>query len=66
MIIMWGSPRGDNSKVDETLFSQFAAELAFIYDRTNLAVTFPDLLVDMLVESNMQWELKLSNLLQKC
>ena len=66
MIIMWGSPRGDNSTVDETLLEHFATELAFIYDRTNLSVTFPDLLVDMLVESSERWELKPSNLLQKC
>ena len=63
MIMMWGSPKGDNSTVDETLFEQFETELAFIYDRKNLSVTFPDLLNDMLVESQMQWELKCSNLL---
>ena len=63
---MWGSPRGDNSKPDASMFEQFAAELGYIYDRTNLSVTFPDMLIDMMVESSSTWEIRTSNLLQKC
>ena len=63
---MWGSPRGDKSQPDESMFQQFATELGFIYDRTNLSVTFPDMLIDMMVESHQPWEIRLSNLLQKC
>ena len=65
-IFMWGSPRGDNSKPDDSMFEQFAAELGYIYDRTNLSVTFPDMLIDMMVESSSSWEIRTSNLLQKC
>ena len=63
MIFMWGSPRGDKSQPDESMFQQFATELGFIYDRTNLSVTFPDMLIDMMVESHKPWEIRLSNLL---
>ena len=66
MIFMWGSPRGNKSEPDESLFEQLAIELGFIYDRTNLSVTFPDILIDMMVESNQPWEIRTSNLLQKC
>ena len=66
MIFMWGSPRGDGSQPDESMFRQFATELGYIYDRTNLSVTFPDILIDMMVESHEPWEIRLSNLLQKC
>ena len=63
---MWGSPRGNKSEPDESLFEQLAIELGFIYDRTNLSVTFPDILIDMMVESKQPWEIRMSNLLQKC
>ena len=66
MIFMWGSPKGDKSQPDDSMFIQFATELGYIYDRTNLSVTFPDILIDMQVETHQPWEIRLSNLLQKC
>ena len=66
LIFMWGCSRGNDSEPDRTFLSQFANELNFIYDRTNLSVTFPNMLVDMLVDTNQKWELRTTNLVQKC
>ena len=66
LIFMWSSKIGGSEEPAFDLIQYFADALDFVHDKKQLAVTFPTFLENMTAESKGHWEIRMSNIVQKC